>query len=690
MFATSPGRSQPRTDDGSVTPAHGEDPGGPAATLLAPMSSANHQQGPVDRSTHAAVRSRATGGRWVAASALGLLGLAAGLTACSSGDSALPFVVIPTGFVGANDGSAVVRGNLGVFRASEALQAGGTILNDDGDTDDQVAVAVRFSDRRVQNIGVAPLAIEILGDQVFLLVDENENVELGGTAALEVILMRWNFELAAPVFVDLVDPLSPAPMLAAGTRLWYAVDEDPIAVDGTNLRYIDIEDPTMSVEVDTDGTTLGTVRVQLVDVDSGLVRLAIDETASGGQGSQNGDGDSSDTAVLALVEVGVDPPLVVGTGLAQPAVDAPLEIFQFEEDLRRILCLVSENDQGAQNLNGTAASLPSLCSGTPGLDVDTDDDVVHLLEWQAGEIASTVNTGLAGALRLLFTEDYLVTLARESDIGGGAGCDLTQDGSPDDIVARWAPLVDPTVPVDVDTLYEPIDTDVPGDAFGIEVANPLILAAIDTTIDPGTGPLALPWMANVFPGSSNAWDFTHLDPDADGPIGFNVGIRRMDRARAARVPVELLETAVGQNLNVGCTAQVKDFFTADQDDAIPVWMRYSATFNNSLASGSGFALDPSDGGLVLAFGRAFFRVSEQADGRDWNLDGDSDDFLLFRSPLTSCLPTLTSIVEAGPGDVIVTDSGTGAFFFCSEADAGRDLSGDGVIAGSAVRYFRDF
>ncbi|QDU68468.1 hypothetical protein [Engelhardtia mirabilis] len=606
-----------------------------------------------------------------------------GLAACSGSNSNGAFQVRATGYVGVDDGSARVRGNLAVFKADEATQAGGTILNDDGDMDDGVAIALRFSDGAQRNLGAAPREIEILGDQVYLVVDETNNQDWNSNGMDELVLLHWNFSLSEPEFVDLIDPDSPLGLVAAGTRLWYPVDADPIAVNGTNLRYIDIADPDLPVEIDTDGVTLGTVRVQLVAREGGLIRLAIDETAAGGQGDLNGDLDGGDTAVLALVEVDASPPLVVGTGLAQPAADAPFAAREVSDGNFDVLCLVSETQQGAVNLNPSIAAVPAGCPA----DTDTVDDVLHLLEWQAGTIASTTNTELAGAIKLLLMENWLVTLSRESDLGAG-GCDLTGDGPTDDIVVRWAPLDDPTVAVDGPDLYDPVDTAVPGESLGLTAVEPLLFAAIDTTVNVGGSPLALPWLGRVFPGSSTSWNLTHLDPD--GPTGLKLGLARMEVTQAGRLRAELLESSQGLNLNVGCNAQVKDFFVADQTDAIPIWVRYSPTYNSSVASGLGYATEPMDGGVVVAFGRAFVRVSEQADGRDWNLDGDATDRVLVRTPLVTCSPVLTSILDAGPGPSIRTDGVDGALMYCDEAGANKDLNLDGVILGSAVRYFRDY
>jgi hypothetical protein len=94
--------------------------------------------------------------------------------------------------------------------------------------------------------------------------------------------------------------------------------------------------------------------------------------------------------------------------------------------------------------------------------------------------------------------------------------------------------------------------------------------------------------------------------------------------------------------------------------------------------------------VVQAFGLAFFRVDEAADGVDWDGDGVLDDSVLVRHPLLSCDPVVMSVVDGGPDAPIVTDGGRGAFLFTDESSVGSDLNADGVVGGLAVRFFRAF
>jgi hypothetical protein len=622
-----------------------------------------------------------------AASALLVVSLpwAALLAGCGDSNSSDAFDVQVTAYVGQASPLDTVTEGRAVFLVDEGAQAGGVDLNGDGDQEDEVAVTLEFASGVITELGAAPLAVAIVSGAVYLAVDEAQDVDWNGNDLDERVLLRWTSAAPELQFLETLDPDSPVPLVAAGGRLWFLAAEDSLEPDQTNLRFI--AQAASPVTVSTDGRTLGAGRVELIGAEGGLLLVRVDETDPSSAGDANGDFDTEDGAVLALLEAAAAEPRLVNTALALPSPTAPVAVAARGGGRFDLALLVSEADQGGVNLNGGAPALPAVC--TVGPDVDTEDAVLHLLVFQDGAVESVTNTTLAGADRVFLTDEVLGTLVPEAAVGDG-GCDLDLDGLTDHRVLRFAPLDLAEQPLDLSSLYLEVVHDLPGGAFGVAHGTRRVYAALERTFDVGGTPQTLPFLGELDPLDDTQWQFDFEDPDQDVDA-LRLGLAWLrPEAQSARVRCGLLEQSLGQNLNLTCGAELKDGGSADVTDTILAWVRQTSGGGPSLAAGLGLAIDPTDTGAQLRFGQALFRVSEALDGKDWNADGDLDDHHLFRSSLTACTVERMSSLAPAPAPVLVTDGVRGALFYVDEALAQADLNGDGAIGGLAVRWFRNF
>jgi hypothetical protein len=157
-----------------------------------------------------------------------------------------------------------------------------------------------------------------------------------------------------------------------------------------------------------------------------------------------------------------------------------------------------------------------------------------------------------------------------------------------------------------------------------------------------------------------------------------------------RLGLVFLEEVPGTNPNVGslntnldCALVQKD---SDEIDGLPAWADFESGPTLDF-DGVGYSVDLANAGIEIAAGVAFFRVSEAADGRDYNDDGQLNDVVLFLNPLLSCGPVPMATSSFVPGQVVTTDRVRGAAFLSSESQAGIDFNEDGDATDLVVRYF---
>jgi hypothetical protein len=617
------------------------------------------------------------------------LALAAALAgACSSGGGGLgSFEIATSRYTFTSPGILAADGRWALVNAPEASALGGTDLNEDGDQTDAVTIALDLGSGNEFVSGVAATAGYVFNNQVFLVVDESLDNDQNGNSIDEIVLLSWTPGPEAPDFVAVLDP-DEVPVASAG-RLWFVVPTAPTLPDETSLRFITASSPTTIVTVFAEAGTTGSVRPSLLGEEVGMLFLTLDETVNG---NQNGDGDATDSSVLALVEAGATTPRLVSVQRAIVPTGRPVRARLITTGQWNVAFLVDEAQQG-QNLNGSVP-FPLVCSSGP--DTDQTDSVLHVLRWEAGDLATATNPPLnsqlpgaanAQANRILLSSDHVALLSQEGAYGSGQGCDLNADGDFTDLVLRWAPLSDPDSPESASTLLRQVDFNVPGGALGaIELGDRFVIASPRTVVVDGA-PVNASFLAWAEPGISATYQDSFFDPDdanQQDPLVIAPDFLS-DLASVGRNPCTLLEQSVGLNLNAGCTAVLKD---NDETDSLPAWLRYDAQDDALIIAGLGWALQALNGGVVIRSGTAFFRVSENADNFDWNDDGDESDFVLFRSPVTACAPTNMGTLNNLPGTPsIYGGSAVGGVFFASETAQNSDLNGDGVISGLAARFF---
>jgi len=640
-----------------------------------------------------------------------------GLPACSSGSGGdgAAFVIRTT--TRSIDGASPVEvtGIWMVYLADEGTTgAGGTDLNGDGDVGDQVAIVVRLNEGSETNLGVAALAAKIVGDQVYLLVDEADDGTdwSGANGTGDLVVLHWSRTAGAVTFVDVASPETlTVGMLTAGGRLYYAAEAVPVG-DETTLRYLDTTNPTTPTVVENQ-VGVGTLRPVPMASVNGLLFLLLDETEEGAD--QNGDGDATDLYVLALLD-GTDPAeRVKNVGLAVRDESAPVAARSFAAGDWLVAFLVDESAQGGVSLNDPASFteplLPDSCAAVT--DLDAADEVLHALDFAdflAGLPNAVLNTGLAGRDRVVVVSGFVATLSEEADLG----CDLNEDGDTTDSIARWVGAALPIMPPRDPSQMHAVQESLPGGSQGLARLGERLVAVVSEDEDGRNldGKAAdhdlVGWLDPAL-GFATTWDFSHQHPGIDtfGTGVFACPTPPCDSSNgtsepfagcswmagdplSGRLGLTFLEEVPGTNANVSslnnnldCNLFPKD---ADKTDALPVWADFE-TGPTLDFDGLGYAVDPANAGIVIAGGFAFFRVSEADDSRDYNNDGVANDFVLMRNPLTQCSPVAMATSSSVAGPVIVTDGSRGAAFLSSEFQAGIDFNGDGDSNDLVVRYF---
>lgn len=640
--------------------------------------------------------------------------------ACGSSSDDDGFVLTTTTQAAEPSAAIVVTGDWMVYFAAENLFGAGTDLNtNDADTTDQVAFAVNMRSRVETNTGVAALGAAIVGAEVYLVVDETlDGFDWNGVGGIgDIVLVHWSAAAPTPVFVDTLDLGFTGELpRAAGGRLFYAAESAFAGVDETNLRRIETSAPTTPVVVPNEAGA-GNLEVHLLGEEEGLLFCEIDETENGSD--QNGDTDALDEHVLALLDGTSTTASLENVALALQSDSDPLVARVLGTSDWLVAFLVDEADQGGTNFNDdvlfTQPLLPENCAGTP--DTDALDQVLFFLDFSAF-VGGTppVNTGLAGHDRVLVLDGFVATISDELD----ANCNLnavTGDTDLTDEVARWVAIA---AQVDIAPAREPeqlhaLATGIGGGSMGLSVLDNRLIAVIDEADDDSNldGKVVdhqlVAWLdpAVVTP----VWHVSHQS-QTSGCCGTNppnacrhgTGVFDSDcdaepfagtswmaaEAVDDRLALVFLEAVPGTNPDVGslntnldCALVAKD---SDKMDGLPVW----ADFEDGPTldfDGVGYSVDLANAGIEIAVGFAFFRVSEAADGRDYNGDGQMNDVVLFSNPLLACAPLPMATSSIVPSQVITTDGQRGAAFLSSESQAGVDFNGDGDATDLVVRHF---
>jgi hypothetical protein len=367
--------------------------------------------------------------------------------------------------------------------------------------------------------------------------------------------------------------------------------------------------------------------------------------------------------------------------------------------------MVDEEQQGAGSLNAAADFVvgwnPTQCGG--GDDIDTDDFVLHVLDFEAGAVTpgSVVNTGLSGVAtpadnRLYLFDDVVACLSEEAGFGDG-GCDYDGANGTGDTMLRWVDVTDPTTAGLTTALMLAVNTALPGGGRGVVELSDHFVVAHDTTFQIDGVDVTEPFLHWINPRAATPTWSSEFRDSGGAPDTFKAAVDYLDDApRSSRVGVGLLEQSVRQNLNRGCLDVDKDGVVGDGnfdlDDTIASWIFYGFAVDAMFVAGVGWAVESGNSGLIVVAGQAVFRVDENADGFDWNADGDVGDQVLFRSFVNACDSRNMGTLNDVPGlDAIVTSGLGGALYLVDESAVGQtgtDLNGNGAVAGYAVRNFR--
>ena len=265
--------------------------------------------------------------------------------------------------------------------------------------------------------------------------------------------------------------------------------------------------------------------------DEGLLFLSLDENVEGLE--LNSDGLVDDGFVLALLDTTDPSAMVLNVGRAVADAATPLRA-RFAGGDWNVAFLVSEaaQDDFPSGLNDAAlfgaSWVPLACPGYA--DTDTSDDVLHFLSfnaWSANPGASPpVNTGLAGAGRVLSVPGWVATLSPESDDGN---CSTNGDADTSDVVLRWFSTAAPQLPVTNNTRLLAVAS-TPGGTQGATDLDGTWIAVVDEAADDRDhdqdGKKDRTLVAWLDPQNSAPWTFDH----GTGPGFQSVGAELDGRA----------------------------------------------------------------------------------------------------------------------------------------------------------------
>lgn len=607
-----------------------------------------------------------------------------------------------------------------VFLADELTTGqGGTDFNGDTFFDDQVPVVVNMATRTEVVLPVSAREVAILGAHVFLVVDEAQDRRdwSGDGDTLnpdELVLLRTpalGATFATLTFVKKLSRVGSGPRMVVTRNggLYFMEDDSGAALvapeTSINLVRIASGAPTTPLRLLNDDA-LNVLRPQLAGEENGMVFAVLDETAEARV--LNGDGNVDDAFVLALINSEDATPRVKSTAQAMASLSAPVRALKVSTSDFVVAFLVDEAAQELGSLNNYANTAngnftnwrPSHCAQN---DTDSTDQVLHFVRYGAWFAGSQVpiNVGFAGTDRVLIVRTalrtYVASVVPESDDGNCVTNGLNNDGDTTDRVLRWIATTDPlgSNGVYISATGLVALANAAGGTRGVTDLNGRFIAVVDEAADErsydgsATDNTLVGWL-NPDSGNSAAWTFDHGTPAGIQATGTRWMGEQPDRLR---VGVAFQEALFGASINAA-----RD---ADTLDSVPTFSRFDPGNASDLDfPGPAVAADDDNAGIVIVAGIALYRVDENADNFDWNGDGDKNDFVLFRTNVSSIsdsfavstlnsLSTPAAFVGIGVGQ---GDDAVGVAFLADEsmisAGNSRDLNGDGDFNDFVVRWMR--
>ncbi len=634
--------------------------------------------------------------RWCVA-----LAFATGLSACTDDDDddTLPaFAQRNTSHAVAASTPILGSGEWLVFFADEATTGnGGRDLNGDSDLSDSVVIRVDTRTGSARSLSVDAEAAAWCNGTLFIeTLEANDGRDWNGDSDQtdRVLLFARNGDITPTFFAELASG-SGQSWTAVRDTVVYASTTAATAEFETNLAFARVTPPgaapsaAQAIVSTIDDPNDDGLTVRIARAVGDVVFCTLDETADG---NLNGDGDATDTAILALLDVGETTPTLLGTGRALSSATATAAVAVGSGDWLGAF-LVDEAAQSA-NLNDPTLFVPTWqppnCSGRA--DADQLDHVLHwfrLSDFVAN--ARIVNTGLVGAQAgpvLAHSSAFVGVVSNEASEGNG-GCDLNGDADFTDNIFRWVAASDPTanvLPVTDSARLLAVAAGLPGGSGGFVSVGNVIAIAVDEDAD-GRDHDGAPTVDRILiaahaPATSGqAWNFQH-GSGTTTPIG--VTWMAADARSTSRFLAAITEENLGDDRN-------GDGDTLDSLPTFPVVL----TANRLGFPGVGVAVVANNAGIATAGAFAFYRVSESADGnRDRNNDGDTNDQVLQRILLTG---GQAPVFMGSLNNVTTPALGTGldgvkfAAHLYQESlfgPSGNDLNGDGDALDFVVRYYR--
>lgn len=618
-----------------------------------------------------------------------------------------------------------VRGNWLVYLADEATTGDpvamttATDFNGDGDTIDNIAVAIDMVNKGENNLAVAAVEVHILDSNIYVVVDEAaDGRNWGGNPGLtDRVLLLWS-DSTPLTFVDLIRDEGLASAAVANGRLYYSADSSPSG-NATSLRYVMSSNPTLPVTIDTTDVDAMMNQVNhepgILGVDGDLLFCVLEETDQGDDLNflvdpalltKAYDGDTTDQ-VLAVLDTSQASNTLYNTGIALGDDDVPFRARETGSGDWLVGVLRNEaahgqlaGGQGGFNdlaMNEPFSELPAtfLPSGCAP-DGDLNDDVLcwfRLNAWIADPVGARIaNTGLAGIASkssggvvaiTVGSPGFVATIQPEGDQGN---CDLNGDGDMSDEVTRWAETSLPPSFFFTDSNQIVATSSVNGGGTSLfELENNLI-ATVDEEDDdrdhdnnPATDLEGLIGSLDPSDGLAAVWIFDHNLTTDELYIDTDYAVMDGDSERLLH---SISEETFDESLNPG---------DMDLNDHIAGIATLNSSQNDLNFEVSRVALDPARGGLRSGKGYLFFRANEASDSMDWNGDGDETDIVLIRvtenSGFTAFVVTIASNNRPALefGDPSNTSGGA---IIANEAADDRDWNGDGDKNDFTIRWFR--
>lgn len=622
------------------------------------------------------------------------------------------FVPHTVKYASATGSPIVVRGSRLVYLADEKTSGSINLNAKNGDlgVDDHIAVVVDMKDGKHRPLNVSAAQAYVLGKHVYLVTREAHDSwdwNLDGDKT-DLVLLHYPGSgpgsLAAPdvEYVDDVDLNATQPAIVVADRLYYSAStSEAVPADSTSLKWLDKSIPSTPTRVPHLVTALAGAEAhpRILGEDDGLLFVGLSEFID--PVDLNDDGDTIDGFTLALLDTTDPAAALLSTELALNGAATPLRAHATGPNDWVVAFLVSEQNQDdfATGLNDSAALgfpaawAPTNCAAHA--DNDRFDLVLHFLDygaWSADPIANPPqNTGLAGGVRLLATDDHVATIVNEADDGA---CDANADGDTTDFVFRWVSTLTPQLPFNESSELLGVIV-VNGNAKSITDLDGRFVAVIgeatngkDLDGDPDIDTILLGWIDPAL-GAAATWMFDRNgNPVTSAVLGVSSLSENRDRDRLL---VGVNELAYGKKLNP------KD---SDLADTVPAVVRFATSNPNALKIQLlKAALDGNGNGGVVQVGKyLLFRVDEAADTRDWNKDTFGTQ-MLVRGRIDNGQMRLTSPHNQFGTDAVITDGAYGAAFLAQEAVtvqtqfgnvtvAVRDFNKDGDFADSVVRWVR--